>query len=161
MKKLAIDLDHLVMLALSRPEDVNKSYLDIETGKAVILPIDFDSLNVFDEEVTRDFPQWMKELVPAAQDILTDCKRHYPLRRISSLDIFMLMEKFIENIQNDKIRTAMSNALGVKRNFRRFHERFQDFPGLWEEWQYFQNEALRQKMRQGLRAELEIEVQEA
>ena len=133
-------------------EDVNRIdmdyYLDKETGEVIITSEETFGYAEEDEDKLReDLPDWQKEDVKLAQDILfKNPDRYICIPERPPYEGYDLMVKFTEKVEDELLREKLNIALDGKGAFRRFKNVIADYPDYREKWFKFRDERLNKKV---------------
>lgn len=121
--------------------DESHAYLNRQTGELYTLT-DEDTGMIEDEEDVSNIPEWQKEMLVKAQDILNSDDW---LMLPSKFDIheYSIMEKFCHSINPEGIRNDLLGAIRGGGAFRRFKSAIRHY-GIEEDWFRFRNDALEQ-----------------
>jgi len=148
MKKLKVDLE---MIA-NAMEDVDRTvmdyYLDKETGEVIITSEEtFGYAEEDEDKIREDLPDWQKEDVKLAQDILfKNPDRYICIPERPPYKGYNLMVEFAEKVEDELLREKLSIALDGKGAFRRFKNVIADYPDYREKWFKFRDERLNKKV---------------
>ncbi|MFQ6082280.1 MAG: UPF0158 family protein [Candidatus Aminicenantia bacterium] len=146
MKKLKVDLE---MIAANM-EDVNRYdmdyYLDKETGE--VIPISGEALRCAEEEEPgKDLPDWQKEEVKLAKEILfEESDRYERIPERPSYEGYNLMVEFAEMVEDESLREKLTIALDGRGAFRRFKNVLRDYPDYREKWFKFKQERMNKEV---------------
>lgn len=148
MKKLKIDLE-MIANAL---EDANRIdmdyYLDKETGEVIITSEEtFGYAEEDEDKIREDLPDWQKEDIKLAQDILfKNPDRYICIPERPPYEGYNLMVEFAEKVEDELLREKLNIALDGKGAFRRFKNVIGDYPDYREKWFKFRDERLNKKV---------------
>ena len=148
MKKLKVDLE---MIA-NAMEDVARMdmeyYLDEETGEVIFIPEEVSRyVEEEDKNLRKELPDWQKEVVKLAQDILfNNPDRYICIPERPSYEGYNLMVEFTEKVEDELLREKLSIALDGKGAFRRFKNVMLDYPDYREKWFKFRDERINKKV---------------
>ena len=148
MKKLKIDLE----IIANAMEDTNRTemdyYLDKETGEVLYVSEEVFRYAEEDEDnIREDLPDWQKEDVKLAQDILfKKPDRYICIPERPSYEGYNLMVEFTEKVEDESLREKLNIALDGKGAFRRFKNVIGDYPDYEKEWFKFRDERLNKKV---------------
>ena len=148
MKKLKVDLEMIT----NAMEDVARVdmeyYLDKETGEVIFIPEEVSRyIEEEDENLREELPDWQKEGVKLAQEILlkkTDRYTYIP--EGPPCNGYDLMVEFTEKVEDELLREKLSIALDGKGAFRRFKNVIADYPDYREKWFKFSDERKNKKV---------------
>jgi len=121
----------------------NRTYLNKSTGEIHLIPEEVDMYienEVFDED---DLPDWEKEIVPIAKDILENPENYIPFPDKYDINEYEIMERFTLSLTDDKMREEIYYSIKGKGAFRRFKGKiFQH--GIENDWYKFKEEWLKE-----------------
>jgi len=120
-------------------------FLDIETGGVVTISVDAlegakSSLYKGDELIdessleTFDMPEWMEDEVELAIRIFSEKQRHVRIPERESQDVYALMKRFTEGIDELMPHDELSAALNSPNSFSRFKKTLSNFPEYRQKW---------------------------
>jgi len=147
-KKLKADLETIA----NAMEDTDRMdmdyYLDKETGEVIVLLEEiFRYAEEDQDKVREDLPDWQKEQVKLAQDILfKNPDRYICIPERPSYEGYNLMVEFAEKVEDELLRGKLSIALDGKGAFRRFKNVIADYPDYREKWFKFRDEKMNKKV---------------
>jgi len=147
-KKLKADLETIA----NTMEDTDRMdmdyYLDKETGEVIVLLEEiFRYAEEDQDKVREDLPDWQKEQVKLAQDILfKNPDRYICIPERPSYEGYNLMVEFAEKVEDELLREKLSIALDGKGAFRRFKNVIADYPDYREKWFKFRDEKMNKKV---------------
>ena len=148
MKKLKVDLE---MIA-NAMEDVARVdmeyYLDKETGEIIFIPEEVSRyVEEEDENLREELPDWQKEGVKLAQEILLKKPdRYIYIPEGPPCNGYDLMVEFAEKVEDELLMEKLSIALDGKGAFRRFKNIIADYPDYREKWFKFRDERINKKV---------------
>jgi len=148
MKKLKVDLE---MIA-NAMEDVARVdmeyYLDEETGEVIFIPEEVSRyVEEEDKNLRKELPDWQKEIVKLAQEILLKKPdRYIYIPEGPTWNGYDLMVEFAEMIEDELLREKLDIALDGKGAFRRFKNVIADYPDYREKWFKFRDEKMNKKV---------------
>jgi len=148
MTKLKVDLE---MIA-NAMEDTNRTdmdyYLDKETGEVIITSEEtFRYAEEDEDKIKEDLPDWQKEDIKLAKDILfKNPDRYICLPERPSYEGYNLMVEFAEKVEDELLREKLYIALDGKGAFRRFKNVIADYSDYREKWFKFRDERLNKKV---------------
>jgi len=148
VKKLNVDLDSVVE-AMEMQSDESASYLDTQSGEIIYLSeglheSDFDD---DDEDVGDDpvLPAWQKEERALARAIFNDSSERYiDIPVLESHEAYRVMEDFIQQVPDRRMREKLTRSIAGKGAFRRFKDTLGDDEIVRKQWFAFETEAKRQ-----------------
>lgn len=138
-----VDLDQLAE-ALSLNFEDWQSYLDLETGEILNVPGEcFDQLEEDEPSLFTDV-DLVEEHLEEARRIHEDATgRFAAIDPLESHERFAIMESFLAELPEGRMRRQLENALRGRKPFRRFKDELQVEPAVRERWFRFEREALR------------------
>ena len=148
MKKLKVDL----AIISNAMEDVARVdmeyYLDKETGEVIFIPEEVSRyIEEEDENLRKELPDWQKEGVKLAQEILLNKPvRYINIPEGAPCNGYDLMVEFAEKVEDELLREKLSIALDGKGAFRRFKNVIADYPDYREKWFKFRDERINKKV---------------
>ena len=157
-KKLKADLE-MIANAMEDTDRMDMDYyLDKETGEVIVLLEEmFRYAEEDQDKVREDLPDWQKEQVKLAQDILfKNPDRYICIPERPSYEGYNLMVEFAEKVEDELLREKLSIALDGKGAFRRFKNVIADYPDYGEKWFKFRDERLNKEVIEWLNS-IEIE----
>ncbi len=155
MKKLPVDIGEIAaMIDTSFRED--GYYLDLQTGKVVIVPSELLYREFKDGEDSSARPDWEKELVPLAKEIQAGSDRYKPLPEADSRESYRDMESFTRTVDDPSLRQRLEDALDGRGAFSRFRRVLDHDDAERDRWFKFKDQAAARRVRDWLR-DLDIE----
>ena len=176
-RKLKVDIAELAA-ALDDNSGGVKYYLDLETGKVVLVTEDVRvTLNdvyqeveeetggvegefgrEFDQVLARlDLPEWLTQAVKEAGRVESGFGvRYEPVPAADSREGYRDMEDFIGIVSDDRLAELLSAAITGRGPFRRFWDVLAGFPAQRDGWFQFRNARLRQRALEWLE-EMDLE----
>ena len=147
-KKLKADLE-MIANAMEDTDRMDMDYyLDKETGEVIVLLEEmFRYAEEDQDKVREDLPDWQKEQVKLAQDILfKNPDRYIRIPERPSYEGYNLMVEFAEKVEDELLREKLYIALDGKGAFRRFKNVIADYPDYREKWFKFRDEKMNKKV---------------
>lgn len=148
MKKLKVNLDEITGLMEMRDSE-DGYYLDLQTGKTVIIPSDL-MYGGFEDDDHSSLPDWEKELVPIAKEIDEGSERYVHIPERESHDAYDDMVRFTETMTNENLREKLFIALDGRGAFRRFKNVIHNHPAEADRWYAYEEEATARQAREWL-----------
>ena len=148
MKKLKVDLE-IISNAMEDVARVDMEYyLDKETGEVIFIPEEVSRyVEEEDENLRKELPDWQKEGVKLAQEILLNKPvRYINIPEGAPCNGYDLMVEFAEKVEDELLREKLSIALDGKGAFRRFKNVMVDYPDYREKWFKFRDERINKKV---------------
>lgn len=169
MKKLTVDYREIQKAMEDISRDAFDYFLDVETGKVIILSediisrarsllsenydedmADFEEV-IFDEEY--EMPEWMEDEIELALDIFINEKdRYVRIPEKNARDGFSVMKEFTENLNDLRLKKKLQCILDGKGAFRRFKDALKPYPKLSRLWYGFNADANTAIITQWLRS---------
>ena len=137
-KKIKIDIEDFIM-ALENISYHFAFYLDKETGEV---------LYFVDDEIERDDTD--DELI---DKIEKEPVRYVYIEPIRSFESYKIMEKFIDDVEEIKIKRKLINAINRKKPFRNFKNALFEFPEIEEKWFKFYSDEMTEIVKEWLECE--------
>lgn len=127
--------------------DEVRVFLNIRTGKIVLLTSEV--LYAAEEcEDFDDFPDWEKEMVKEAQEVL-DSEDYRQLPERFEIDDYSIMESFCHSIEDEKLKARLLRSIRGKGAFRHFRDMV-DACGIEEAWYTWRENGLKEIAREWL-----------
>lgn len=146
MKKLKVDLEEIGLVMENQDRFDQGYYLDKESGEIVVIPREVMSV-VEEEGEMDDLPDWEKELVEVAKDVLySNPDRYGYIPEKPSYEGYNLMVEFAEGVENEELQEKLAKALDGKGAFRRFKNVLLNYPDYREKWFNFEQEQLNKEV---------------
>ena len=148
IKKLPVDLDELAAAMDQFERDTHEWFLDIQTGKVILIRREFlDMAEGKDDkdEDEDDLPGWQKKALEEARQIVEDTTERY--QRVPECERhrgWQLMEDFVAEVPDPRLRERLERAIAGKGAFRRFKDQLFDYPDARERWFAFERDGKRQ-----------------
>ena len=155
MKKLPVDIGEIAGMIDSEFHE-DGYYLDLQTGKVVIVPSELLYREFEDADDPLDLPEWEKELVPLAKEVQAGSDRYKPLPEADSRESYHDMELFTGTVDDPSLRERLEDALDGRGAFSRFRRVLDHHDVERERWYKFKDEAMARRVRDWLR-DLDIE----
>ena len=104
---------------LESQSDESSSFLDKKTGE-VILMTDYAMRAAEENEPLEDVPDWERELVATAREILAETGQYLQLPTKYDLDEYSIMENFCMSLEKKQIGDILYDLISGSGAFRRF-----------------------------------------
>lgn len=115
--------------------DEDRQYLNKETG--IILTVSNEDMAIAEESEEGDdfsqYPEWQRESIQAALDIVVNWDKYVGLPDKWEINEYHIMERFCYSVDNEKISTALYDAISGKGAFRRFKDKVRRY-GIEDRW---------------------------
>lgn len=128
--------------------DETSHYLNRKTGE--VLPVTDEELSAAEEEDSLEqHPQWQREVIEMARNILDDEKGETYVELPSTFEIheYSIMEKFCLSIVDERISESLYRSIKGSGAFSRFKDGIHRF-GVVDEWNRYRDEALKEIAKQ-------------
>ena len=155
LRRLRVDLEEIAM-AMEMQMSEDDSYLDTETGRVVVIPYELRGEDVFDDEYVKGLPDWERDLVPLAREILQGSDRYASIPTAPSYEEYDRMVDFAGSVADPRLRELLFVALDGKGAFGRFKRVLQDHPRERDRWFRTRDGFSAERVREWLK-ELDIE----
>ncbi len=142
---IAVSLAEVVEV-LELAHDEMSSYVNQKTGKVVSIP--HDELRLAEEEKTDDLPEWEREVVAQARDIL-DSDDWLELPGKFEIHEWEIMSRFGQSLENAAQQDAIDDAIHGKGAFRMFQSTIRRL-GIEQDWYAYKQRALEDMAREWL-----------
>ena len=145
MKLLKIDFNEIQKAMEDVSRDAFDYFLDLETGSVVTISVDAlegakSSLYKGDELIDEssleayDMPEWIEDEVELAIRIFSEEERYVRIPERESQEVYALMKKFTEGIDELRPHDELSIALNSPNSFSRFKKALADYPAYRKKW---------------------------
>lgn len=149
-KRLNVDLDELAFIMDQRLPEM-QHFLDTETGDVhSVADTDLREADGEDDRdsaarpyAASDLPEWQRQAKALASQIRADGERFVPISPTESYESYHLMEEFIEQVKDVRLRERLADAITGKGAFRRFKDTLLAYPRVREDWFRFDAAAKR------------------
>ena len=148
MKKLKVDINELAFTMEISDEFDNAIFFDTETGEVVSIPNELMSaVESDDDEALQDLPDWGKDLIEIAENIVRDeSGRYVDIPRKPSYEAYDLMVEFARSVTNSNLKEKLEIALDGKGAFRRFKNVISDYPDEEMRWFAFKDKRMHEEV---------------
>jgi hypothetical protein len=127
-------LDHMEMVS-----DESRAYINPKTGELIALTDEELALGE-DPEEAAEAPQWQKDLLPKAREVLQS-EDFLPLPGEFEIHEWSIMERFADSLSDVAAKDELLNAIHGRGAFRRFKDAVRRL-GRADEWYRFRDAAL-------------------
>lgn len=127
---------------LESQSDESSSFLDKKTGE-VILMTDYAMRAAEENEPLEDVPDWERELVATAREILADTGQYIQLPTKYDLDEYSIMESFCTSLDKKEIGDILYDLISGSGAFRRFKDAVYKY-GVEDEWYKYRDNAIKE-----------------
>ena len=145
MKLLKIDFNEIQKAMEDVSRDAFDYFLDLETGEIITISVDAlegakSSLYKGDELIDEssleayDMPEWIEDEVELAIRIFSEKQRYVRIPERESQEVYALMKKFTEEIDELMPHDELSAALNSTNSFSSFKKVLADYPAYRKKW---------------------------
>jgi hypothetical protein len=127
---------------LESQSDESSSFLDMKTGE-VILMTDYAMRAAEENEPLEDVPDWERELVATAREILAETGQYLQLPTKYDLDEYSIMENFCMSLEKKQIGDILYDLISGSGAFRRFKDAVYKY-GVEDEWYRYRDNAIKE-----------------
>ena len=127
---------------LESQSDESASFLDTKTGE-VVLMTDYAMRAAEDDEPIEDVPDWERELVEIAREILTETGRYIQLPTKYDIDEYSIIENFCMSLDKKEIGDILYDLISGSGAFRRFKDAVYKY-GVEDEWHKYRDNAIKE-----------------
>jgi hypothetical protein len=131
-----------VIEGLESQSDESASFLDTKTGE-VVLMTDYAMRAAEDDEPIEDVPEWERELVEIAREILAETGRYIQLPTKYDIDEYSIMENFCMSLEKKEIGNILYDLISGSAAFRRFKDAIHKY-GVEDEWYQYRDNAMKE-----------------
>ena len=127
---------------LESQSDESSSFLNTKTGE-VVLMTDYAMRAAEDDEPLEEVPDWERELVAIAREILAETGEYLPLPSKYDIDEYSIMESFCTSMDNQKVGDILCDLISGSSAFRRFKNAIYKY-GVEDEWNKYRKKAIKE-----------------
>jgi hypothetical protein len=127
---------------LESQSDETASFLNIKTGE-VVLMTDYAMRVAEDDEPLEDVPDWERELVAIAREILADTGEYIQLPTKYDIDEYSIMENFCTSLDKQEIGDILCDLIIGSGAFRRFKDAIYKYR-VEDEWHIYHDNAIKE-----------------
>lgn len=131
-----------VIEGLESQSDESSSFLDKRTGE-VILMTDYAMRSAEENEPYEEVPDWEKELVSIAREILADTGDYIQLPTRYDIDEYSIMENFCMSLEKKAIGDILYDLISGSGAFRLFKDAIYKY-GVEDEWYQYRDNAMKE-----------------
>jgi len=131
-----------IIEGLESQSDENSSFLDKRTGE-VVLMTDYAMRAAEENEPFEDVPDWERELVSIAKEILADTGDYIQLPTKYDIDEYSIMENFCMSLERKEIGDILYDLISGSGAFRRFKDAAYKY-GVEDEWYKYRDNAMKE-----------------
>ena len=96
-----------------------------------------------DDEPLEDLPDWERELVAIAREIIAESGQYIPLPTKFDIDEYSIMERFCMSMDNQEIGDILYDLICGGSAFRRFKDAIYQY-GVEDEWYSYRDKAIKE-----------------
>ncbi|MHC4203269.1 MAG: UPF0158 family protein [Planctomycetota bacterium] len=122
--------------------DESSSYLNTKTGE-VVLMTDYAMRAAEDDEPLEDVPDWERELVEIAREIINETGEYISLPTKFDIDEYSIMENFCMSLDKQEIGDILCDLISGSGAFRRFKDAIYKY-GVENEWYTYRDNAMKE-----------------
>ena len=130
-----------IIEGLEFQSDESSSFLNTKTGE-VVLMTDYAMRAAEDDEPLEDLPDWERDLVGIAREILAETGRYISLPSKFDIDEYSIMERFCMSMDNQEIGGILYDLISGSGAFRRFKDAIHKYD-IADEWYSYRDNALK------------------
>ena len=127
---------------LESQSDESASFLNIKTGE-VVLMTDYAMRAAEDDEPLEDVPDWERELVAIAREIIAETGQYIQLPTKYDIDEYSIMENFCMSLEKQEIGDILYDLISGSGAFRRFKDAVYKY-GVEDEWYKYRDNAIKE-----------------
>jgi len=131
-----------IIEGLESQSDESASFLNKKTGE-VVLMTDYAMRAAEENEPFEDVPDWEKELVSIAREILADTGDYIQLPTKYDIDEYSIMENFCMSLDRQEIGDILYDLISGSGAFRRFKDAVYKY-GVEDEWYKYRDNAIKE-----------------
>ena len=136
-----VKLDEIID-GLESQSDESSSFLNKKTGE-VVLMTDYVMQAAEDDEPLEDLPDWERDLVAIAREIIAESGQYIQLPTKFDIDDYSIMERFCVSLDNQEISDVLYDLIKGSGAFRRFKNAIYRYE-IEDEWYSYRNNALKE-----------------
>ena len=138
---IRVKLDEIID-GLESQSDESSSFLNTKTGE-VVLMTDYVMQAAEDDEPLEDMPDWERDLVAIAREILDETGQYISLPSKFDIDEYSIMERFCISLDRQEIGNILYDLISGSGAFRRFKDAIYKY-GVEDEWHTYRDNALKE-----------------
>ena len=131
-----------IIEGLEFQSDESSSFLNKKTGE-VVLMTDYAMRAAEDDEPLEDLPDWERELVSIAREIIAENGQHIQLPTKFDIDEYSIMDRFCVSLNNQETGDILCDLISGSGAFRRFKDAIHKYD-IADEWYSYRNNALKE-----------------
>ena len=140
MTKVQIDdvIEHLEFAS-----ELNKSFLNKNTGEIHLIPEELERYAEPDFEDEDFIPEWEKEIIPVIKDIKQNPAKYIEIPNQFYINEYAIMERFCLSLKEETLRDKMYSAIKGSGAFQRFKDNIHNY-GIVDDWYKYKEESFRE-----------------
>jgi hypothetical protein len=131
-----------IIEGLEFQSDESSSFLNTKTGE-VVLMTDYAMQAAEENEPLEDVPDWERDLVAIAREILADTGEYIQLPTKYDIDEYSIMENFCTSLDKQEIGDILYDLISGSGAFRRFKDAVYKY-GVEDEWYKYRDNAMKE-----------------
>jgi hypothetical protein len=131
-----------IIEGLEFQSDESSSFLNKKTGE-VVLMTDYAMRAAEENEPLEEVPDWEKELVSIAREILAETGEYIQLPTKYDIDEYSIMENFCMSLDKKEIGDILYDLISGSGAFRRFKDAVYKY-GVEDEWLKYRDNAIKE-----------------
>lgn len=136
-----VKLDDIIEGLESQSSEAS-SFLDKKTGQVVLIT-DEEMYAAEDDEPIEDFPEWQRDQVRIAKQILTNITDYIGLPSKFDIHEYSIMEKFYLSLNDDEMSDTLYSLIKGSGAFGRFKNAIHEYD-IADDWYKYRNDALKE-----------------
>jgi len=129
-----------IIEGLEFQSDESSSFLNKKTGE-VVLMTDYAMRAAEENEPFEDVPDWERDLVAIAREILAETGEYIQLPTKYDIDEYSIMENFCTSLDKQEIGDILYDLISGSGAFRRFKDAVYKY-GVEDEWHKYHDNAI-------------------
>ena len=130
-----------IIEGMESQSDESSSFLNKKTGE-VILMTDYAMRAAEDNEPLEDVPDWERELVVIAREIIAETGDYIQLPTKYDIDEYSIMESFCMSLDRQEIGDILYDSISGSGAFRRFKDAVYKY-GVEDKWFSYRDNAIK------------------
>lgn len=131
-----------IIEGLEFQSDESSSFLNTKTGE-VVLMTDYAMRAAEENEPFEDVPDWEKELVTIAREILAETGEYIQLPTKYDIDEYSIMENFCTSLDKQEIGDILYDLISGSGAFRRFKDAVYKYR-VEDEWNTYRENTIKE-----------------
>ena len=131
-----------IIEGLEFQSDESSSFLNTKTGE-VVLMTDYAIRAAEDDESLEDLPDWERELIAIAREIIAETGEYIQLPTKFDIDEYSIMENFCVSLEKQEIGDILYDLISGSGAFRRFKDAIHKYD-IADEWYSYRNNAIKE-----------------